>query len=306
MRPSILNELDILHALDHPNIANFNECYEDDDYIHAILELSPGESLAEMFMEQEKRLPILDILKIFYQICKTAAYLRKKEIIHRDYKPMNIMIYKHDGKYKLLGYQIQLLDFGFARKFEASLNDKEILGSPYYVAPESLGQKYSYSVDVWSIGVMLYFAISHRFPFNGENEEDLFKAIKEDKLQFKPKKEWEGVSTNLKSLIEEMLEKDPDKRIDVEQIPVHPAFSEIHQLEDSVHLTSKDKSKLNRYFFKLTPIQRKFLQYSTKFLPPKDKVQHCEKFTLLDKDNFGYLEYNPKDKTSDSVSVSEE
>lgn len=51
MKPLIINELDILNSLDHPNIANFNECYEDDIYIHAILEFSPGECLAQMFLD---------------------------------------------------------------------------------------------------------------------------------------------------------------------------------------------------------------------------------------------------------------
>jgi serine/threonine protein kinase len=68
MKPAIINELDILNVLDHPNIANFNECYEDDKYIHAILEFSPGKSLAQVFVDIEERLPIIDIKKIFYQI----------------------------------------------------------------------------------------------------------------------------------------------------------------------------------------------------------------------------------------------
>lgn len=68
MMHSILNELNLLNMLDHPNIANFNECYEEEVYIHAILEFSPGKSLAQILIERKERLPTFDILKIFYQI----------------------------------------------------------------------------------------------------------------------------------------------------------------------------------------------------------------------------------------------
>lgn len=298
MKPSIMNELSILNTLDHPNIANFNECYEDDTFFHAILEYSPGECFAELLLNRKERLPLPDILKIFYQICKTAAYLRKQEIIHRDYKPPNIMVYKSENC-KLLGYQIQLIDFGFARRFKESINDKEIMGSPHYVAPESLKQSYSYPADVWSIGIMLYYWIALEYPFEGDDEKKLFKAIWEKELVLRPVDAWEEVPKNLKSLVEAMLEKDPKERIDIEAIPVHKAFAEIHKIEESVELTDSDKLKLNRYY-RLIPIQRKFLKYSTKFIPPKEKVEHCEKFTLLDRENFGYIEFTTFENSDDS------
>lgn len=292
MRPSILNELELLNTLDHPNIANFNECYEDETFLHAILEYCPGECLAQIFLDCEVRMELSDILKIFYQICKTAAYLRREEIIHRDYKPANIMVYKTDN-YKLLGYQIQLLDFGLARRYAASINDKEIMGSPHYVAPESLAQSYSYSGDVWSIGVMLYFAIALEHPFEDPSFTILFRKIKEEELVFRPKEAWKDIPKDLMDLIESMLRKDPKDRIDIEKIPIHPAFKEIHKIEDSVSLSTSENQKLSMYYLKLDPIQRKFMKYSTKFIPHTEKPIHCEKFTLLDKENHGYFRFKP-------------
>lgn len=209
------------------------------------------------------------------------------------------MVYKTKNT-DLFGYQIQLLDFGFARKFEASVDDKEIMGSPHYVAPETLKQSYSYGGDVWSIGIMLYYAIALQYPFEADSDEKLFQAIKEDQLVFKPESAWEDIPIDLKSLIEQMLEKDPKKRIHIEQIPVHRAFKEIHKIEDSVNLTSEEQERLTRYY-KLSPLQRKFLKYSTKFIPPKEKVVYCEKYTLLDKDNNGHLEFSPKAGTKDDT-----
>ena len=278
MKPCIINELDILNTLDHPNIANFNECYEDDTYIHAILEFSPGKSLAQLFTEIQERMPTLDLMKIFYQIVKTAAYLKKIEIVHRDYKPPNIMIYKTD-KYELLGYQIQLLDFGFARKLhnktikEVDMSKEIIMGSPHYIAPEALISSYGFPSDVWSIGVMLYFAIALRHPFEEDNEDDLFKSIKLDRVKFEPESEWKDISPDLIDLIEQMLTKDPDRRITIEKVFKHPAFAEVHSIVKSSCLSSAEIEQLSRYF-RLSPIQRKFLKYSTKFIPPKEKLPY--------------------------------
>ena len=107
MKPAIINELNILNSLDHPSIAKINESYEDETCIHAILEFSPGKSFAEMLIQNQGKMSINDTLKIFYQIWKTASYLRKKEVIHRDFKPQNVMIWKTD-QYKYLDYEVQL------------------------------------------------------------------------------------------------------------------------------------------------------------------------------------------------------
>ena len=223
MVPSIKNELNLLNKIDHPNIANFNECYEDETHFHAILEFSPGESLAQMLCDRKTRLPTIDILKIFYQIFNTAAYLKRMKIIHRDYKPPNIMVFKTEN-YKYLGYQIQLVDFGFARTFQDSLHDQVVMGSPHYVAPESLMHNYSYSSDVWSIGIMLYYVLALEYPFEDSDTSELFRKIKEQSLKLEPEDAWKDVSDDFKDLIRQMLEKDPNKRIKIEDIPIHPVF----------------------------------------------------------------------------------
>ncbi|CAI2362813.1 unnamed protein product [Moneuplotes crassus] len=317
MTSSIINELNLLNKLDHPNIANFNEAYQEDEYIHAILEFSPGKSLAQLYSELKEPLPLIDTLKIFYQIFKTAAYLMKKKIIHRDYKPPNIMVEKTQNS-DYFGYQIQLIDFGFSRTYQDSLNDKMVMGSPHYVAPESLNQEYSYSADVWSIGIMLYFSICFRYPFEDTDEEELFRKIQEQELSFHPKETWDTVPEELKDLVKMMLEKDPMKRIHIKDIPVHPAFKQIHEIEDSVTITEENRDKLSRYFTRLNAMERKFLKYSTKFLCPSAKTEYCEKFTLLDKNNTGtlnffpdspktnYMESDTSKGNSDSLEVSKE
>jgi serine/threonine protein kinase len=219
------------------------------------------------------------------------------------------MVYKTDN-YKLLGYQIQLLDFGFARKLDSpnskdfGVNGEIILGSPHYISPEAIEGDYSFQGDIWSIGIMLYFAHSLVFPFEGSDDDELFTAIKENPLKFEPESAWRDVPYEMKELLEMMLQKNPEERIKIEDVPRHPAFKDIHVIEKKVHLTSEDKTKLSKYY-RLTPIQRKFMKYSTKFIPPKEKVIHCEKFTLLDNDNTGFIEFFPqKPKSIGTKSIS--
>lgn len=300
-RQAILNELDILNQLDHPNIANFNECYEDETFIHAVLEFSPGQSLAQYYQNLTEPLPTKDLLNIFYQVFNTASYLRKQEIIHRDYKPPNIMIYKTQED-SLLGYQIQLLDFGLARR--KKVVQKELFGSPHYLSPECFRFETSFPSDIWSIGVMMYYCFSLQFPFDGFDDAELYKSIKEDDLMFRPFQIWENVDENIKDLIKKMLEKDPEKRITTGEIIKHPAFDEIHKLEKKLKLSKSEKAKLSKYF-SLSPIQRKFLKYSTKFIPPKVKPPYCEKFMLLDIEWDGYIEFTTTQETSLDDSATE-
>lgn len=93
------------------------ESYEDDTFIHAITEYLPGDCLAELLQDTKKcnSLSIDDILSIFYQICKAAAYFRAEKVIHRDFKPANIMVHKSE-KNSNLGYLVSVVDFGFAKK----------------------------------------------------------------------------------------------------------------------------------------------------------------------------------------------
>ena len=215
------------------------------------------------------------------------------------------MVSKTDN-YKYFGYQIQLIDFGFARTFQDSQNDQMVMGSPHYVAPESLMQHYSYASDAWSIGIMLYYVISLEYPFEDSVTTELFRKIKEDSLQFEPRDAWEDISENFKDLIGKMLEKDPEKRIKIEDILIHPVFKEIHEVEAKVSFDKESKEKLKWYFTRLNSLERKFLKYSTKFSAPTAKTTYWEKFIFLDKDNLGYVNFKVNIKENDYISEASE
>ena len=112
----------------------------------------------ELFSENEA-------IKVGYQIAQAILYLEHEHLIHRDVKPENILI--KNGKYKLA-------DFGFCTN--ASKNDNGLIGSPLYMAPESLGN-YTYTIknDVYGLGVTLFELVTRKVPFFDHDLRKLYK-----------------------------------------------------------------------------------------------------------------------------------
>lgn len=122
--------------------------------------------------------------------------------MHRDIKPENILI--EDIK----NLTVKITDFGFATYFNEVDKLSEVLGSPLYMPPEIIqNQPYDSAVDVWSAGVVVYIMLSGKPPFFGTNKEEVYKAIKENELEF-PNKEWQYISDDAKDFIRLALDKD--------------------------------------------------------------------------------------------------
>ncbi len=94
------------------------------------------------------------------------------------------------------------------------------MGTPLYVAPEVLDQKYDYRCDNWSIGVLMYVLLSGMAPFMGHNRKSVFKKIAHVSYDFKGR-EWDLVSNEAKDLISKLLVKDVDKRLSLDKAIEH-------------------------------------------------------------------------------------
>lgn len=99
-----------------------------------------------------------------------------------------------------------------------------MVGSPYYIAPEILQKAYDYRCDLWSVGILLFFMLSHSFPFKGQTSEEIFHSIKKDKLTFDGLI-WDKVSEQAKDLISKLLVKSPDIRLTAVEALDHPYLS---------------------------------------------------------------------------------
>lgn len=141
--------------------------------------------------------------------------------MHRDIKPENILISK-DG-------DIRIIDFGLARVFNSDkFND--VVGTPYYVAPEVLMTKHGPACDIWSVGVLVYIMLCGCLPFTGQSPNQVFVKILKGHLRM-DQPEWEYYSDESKDLIKKMLVVNPKERITAEEALNHPWF----ETNDSDH-----------------------------------------------------------------------
>jgi calcium-dependent protein kinase len=98
--------------------------------------------------------------------------------VHRDLKPENLLVISPDK------YDIKVIDFGLSREFKPNKTMCSRLGTPFYIAPEVLKQKYTEKCDIWSCGVILYILLCGNPPFNGKDDEKIFEAIKVGYVNF--------------------------------------------------------------------------------------------------------------------------
>lgn len=164
----IHNEVMILGRMDHSNIVNYFETYDDNNNIYLCMELCTGGELVEVISKDKKKFTEDEVSKIIYSLLEALSYIHAQKIIHRDIKPENIMFDQPGGT-------VKFIDFGLATQMNQQM---DIAGTPYYLAPEVLTKKYGTECDIWSLGVVLYQMISGKFPFDGRSQFDLFKNIK--------------------------------------------------------------------------------------------------------------------------------
>ena len=148
--------------------------------------------------------------KIFKQIIKTLKFIHSKNIVHRDIKPHNILLD--------LNSNIKICDFGVGKEIKKGNLVNETCGTPAYVAPELLSGNYfdPFKADIWSCGVVLYFMLTGIVPFRGDNDMELHNNISKG---IYPK--IDSISFDCEDLIKKILEVDPNKRYNLDDILNH-------------------------------------------------------------------------------------
>ncbi|KAL3524230.1 hypothetical protein ACH5RR_017064 [Cinchona calisaya] len=232
---SIKLEIEIMTRLSgHPNVVNLKAVYEDEDYVHLVMELCAG---GELFKQLEKhgKFPEPEARVLFRHLMEVVMYCHDKGVVHRDLKPENILLAT-----KAPSSPIKLADFGLATYIKQGQSLHGTVGSPFYIAPEVLMGGYDQAADVWSAGVILYILLSGIPPFWGKTKSRIFDAIRAANLRF-PSNPWDYISYPAKELIKGMLCKDPSRRLSAQQVLDHtwsrdstPLFEEPYEsLEQS-------------------------------------------------------------------------
>lgn len=232
----ILNEINILKKMDHPNIVKIFEFYNTSEGYYLITEFC---SDGELFNEIVDNAPFSETAaaRIMYQIFSAVNYCHGMNIIHRDLKPENILIEKRDGKIS----NIKIIDFGTAKLYEKNKSEKKVIGSSYYIAPEVLTENYNQMCDLWSCGVILYILLSGKAPFSGKTDSIILEKIKIGKFNMNIKA-FEEITPEVKDLIINLLQKSPTKRLTAQKALEHAWFKKFN-VKSNIVETDIDRIK---------------------------------------------------------------
>ncbi len=198
-------EIETLSVLDHPNIVRFYEAGQENGLYFYAMEYIEGQSLDELLREQG-RLPWKDVLDLAVQVCHALKHVHDHGVIHRDIKPPNLLL-TPDG-------QVKVTDFGIAKLFATShlTATGGVVGTAEYLSPEqAAGKPVSKRSDLYSLGVVLYTALTGRTPFDGLTYLDLLH--KHRYAQFdRPQKIVPELPYEIDEIVCQLLEKEPEKR----------------------------------------------------------------------------------------------
>ena len=175
---TVLNEVDILKTLDHPNILKIFEYFEDERYYYIVMEYCQDGDLYDLLNSLGK-FDEETAAKLMGQIFSAINYIHNRNVIHRDVKLDNILIVKTNKE-----VCIKIIDFNIAT-FNMGKRLSKITGTSHYMAPEVIKENYTEQCDLWSCGVIMYLLLSGEFPFNGSSSQQITAHVLNGKFNLK-------------------------------------------------------------------------------------------------------------------------
>ena len=214
---SLVDEIQILKKLEHPNIVKIYEYFDVKDYIYIVSELCDQEDLLGKLTKLGSMSELV-VKSLMCQILNAVSYLHDNKVFHGDIKLENIMLYKTSKQNGIrftndtTDYEVKLTDFGYSKFLKKKKHNKlsGIVGTSIYCSPEVIDNLYDERSDEWSCGVLMYILLCGEPPFQGETEEEIFANVKKGYIDFS-KKEFKIVSQNCIDLIKKLLTKNKEK-----------------------------------------------------------------------------------------------
>jgi calcium-dependent protein kinase len=195
---------------------------------------------------------------------------------------------------------IKIIDFGLSqcvekKKLVQVLTGKNYgdvvmdapVGTPHYISPEVLNGKYNQKCDIWSAGVILFVLLGGYFPFDGDSDNEVYKAIMKKKFTFEDE-EWKNISKEAKDLISHMLV-DENKRYSAEEVLKHPWFSKMAPKPQSLRGSKKINIKQLENYKNSSNFKKFVLTYMATRLKEKEIQELRRMFLRLDKNKDGTL-----------------
>ena len=213
----IIQERNYMILIKHPNIVSLVQDFEDENFIYFVMEYFKGGDLSKYMKRIKENMKEKNLERIAAKIIRIIAqgveYLNQFGIVHRDLKPENIVFGIEDDI-----KSIKIIDLGVAITLPFGQQSSDPIGTLAYISPEMFTHNpYSYKVDVWAIGILLYWLVSGGIlPFDDEkNDEHIMGKKVVFMHQEYPEKYFGDKSKSLFNLIDKTLEKNPEKRINI-------------------------------------------------------------------------------------------
>jgi serine/threonine protein kinase len=212
-RENIKNEVGILQKMRHPNIVAYKDCFIEEDSFNIVMAYCEEGDMYQKIRAPEQQGPFSEevVLDWFAQLAFALHYLHDQKILHRDVKTQNIFLRKR---------RVVFGDFGIAKVLDSPKElAKTSIGTPYYMAPELFNYKpYSYKVDIWALGCIMYEIMNQKHAFDAQNLNGLaIKILKGDKIPLNS-----IYSKALRGLVDQMLSAKPRERPTIEEILTKP------------------------------------------------------------------------------------
>ncbi|XP_061361998.1 calcium-dependent protein kinase 32-like isoform X1 [Gastrolobium bilobum] len=277
----VRREVEIMrHIPKHPNIVTLKDTYEDDNDVHLVMELCEG---GELFDRIVARGHYTERAAAFVTktIVEVVQMCHKHGVMHRDLKPENFLF----GSKKETA-PLKAIDFGLSVFFKPGERFNEIVGSPYYMAPEVLRRNYGPEVDIWSAGVILYILLCGVPPFWAETEQGVAQAIIRSVVDFK-REPWPKVSNNAKDLVKKMLDPDPKRRLTAQEVLDHPWLQNAKKAPN-VSLGETVRARLMQ-FSVMNKLKKRALRVIAEHLSVEEVAGIKEGFQLMDTGNRGKI-----------------
>jgi len=222
----IINEIQVLKRVSHPNIVQYYGAYLHEDTIYIVMEYCKNGSIQEIYSDMRKPLSEEQTIYLCYQVLKALQYLHENGIVHRDIKGANILL-EEDGN-------VKIIDFGtsgdlFFGEEKEKRNRLSFVGTPYWMAPEIIQnltglQPYDEKVDIWSLGITAIECCQCDPPLAILEPVRALCVIPIAPSPTLSEGQWTGLFIEF---IGRCLDKDPEKRDSAALLLEHPIFDNI-------------------------------------------------------------------------------
>eukprot|EP00250_Pteridium_aquilinum_P005248 c15373_g1_i1 orf=521-2083(-) len=280
----VRREIRIMHHLSgNPYIVSIRGAFEDPFFVYLVMELCTGGELFDHIIQRghysEREAALL--IKVIVSVVESC---HSHGVMHRDLKPENFL-FSNDQQ----DSPLRAIDFGLSVFFKPGEIFHDVVGSPYYVAPEVLRKSYGPQADVWSAGVILYILLSGVPPFWAETEQGIFDQVLGGALDFHCDP-WPQISASAKNLIKNMLNSDPGKRFTAHEVLCHPWICEDGVAPDR----PLDPAVLSRMkqFTAMNKMKKIALRVIAERLSEEEIAGLKETFKMIDADGSGAITFD--------------